>query len=1132
MASKRTRVIFSLFLIMALCVAGVVYVATFHAEDLQRMVRDLVSRAFGEHVVIERMQVRFFPYPRLDLTDVSINDPRQGTPVFHASHVQLDLSFLSLMQDTPMPNTLIIEDAFLEVERNEAGQWNYRKIFQQETAGQAGLGTWLSGRSLKLTNGSIYLEDRYRRESAFVVQAEEVELQVEQLVLDGPTEMFLSARLSEGDTGSMISAYGTIEHIRGFFGDGPTARREASPQFDLHTRMELDRKTLLQLADLFEVREVPAGWQGRTKVQGHVRFTPGLEGYDLVLSELVVLTDSVDLHAQVSVTGLLRPGPPVFSGQWTSAPVAVQHLSQLLPAEFIPSELYDAIRGQAISGKIRTTSATFAGSARGDAGYSLTGKFQFSEGTMDFGPTLGKVEGITCAIHVQSDRIRLLDFRGQYEHVPVTQGAGTIALTEQGPWLTAEVGGPVPSTKIVGLMHTMLEWNSPHHLLKSPIQSLQGKAGSGLLTVRFAGPLKDPQAITVQGAEYRPERIALQLPGVQGLLTRVEGLLVFSSNHLRLQNVKAVYGQSDFEIEGKIKFEEQLHLDGVRIQGRFSDKDLFDLFSSQALSAQEVISGKTDCLVMVNGKLENLDMRGRVALRGLEMRLPGILYKSPTLAGNLDFHVRVGNGHRFTLEHVVLTLPSVRFSGQGTFHYDRALTFDASLKTEPVRFESLPSGLELFDQTIASGTLKGFVNLRGKGSDWRSWNKSGRVALTNGAVKIEGVKSPISQVALQVKLDGHTAELKQLRWNFEESRAQAMGIIRTWDSKPDAKLVLTAPQFNVDLLLSEEEESPLRGLVEKVAQTAKVVGSFRFDRATYHDLNVRKLTGRLQIENGVISVDRIRGKAGDGTIQGRLLIHLPVRRPATVKTWFKVNSLPLLTLQQAFLDKKILDKRLVTGLASAEGTLQGDGRNPLGVLPTLKGTLTFSIMDGHVKRGLVIPQILAIMNLPSVLQGTVDLEKEGYPFDRQTGTLTIADGRVVSKDIVMDGPILKMTAAGQYDLVHDDLDVTTAVSPLGPYFDLLHKIPLFHLLLDGEDHGLDMALFSVKGSILDPAVEPLAVESVAAGLTGFAELAFTVLKNTILLPQKILLPQATADPGPRANDSREQESEDPSMESY
>ena len=1109
MVSKRKRLISILFLIVLLCVAGVVYVATFHVDDLQRVVRDLIARSFGKHVVIEQVHVSFFPYPQLELRDVSINDPRAGSPIFQASRVQLDVSFLSLMQETPMPNALVIENAFLALERNENGQWNYVEILQRDPTDQMGTGTWLLGRSLTLTNGSFYLEDRYQRESAFTVRAEEVELQVEQLVLDGPTEVFLSARLSERDTGSVFSSHGTLQHVGGFLGIESTTRRETSPQFDLHTRVELDRKTLLHLADLFNAREVLVGLQGRTKAQGHVHFAPGPQGYDLVLSDLVVLAGGIDLNADVSVTGLLQPEPPTFSVQWRSTPIAIQRLPQLLPEKVIPSDLRDAIHRQAISGKIQAISATLTGSARKEVGYSLTGTFQFSEGTMSFGPKWGKAEGITGTMHIQPDQIRLSDFHGQYQQIPVTQGEGTIVFTEEGPWFTTAFGGKVSSKKVVDFMQNTFEWNVPFH----PVKSLQDKAGSGLLSMRFAGPLRDFRSITFQSAEYHPERIAIQLPGLQGPLTQVEGTLAFSQTHLRFEKITGRYGQSDFQIEGKMKFGEQPYLDGIRIQGRFSEHDVSTLFSNQALSAQKMVSGKADYLFMVAGKLQRPTMKGKIALRGLEILLPGILYKPQTLDGNLEFHGQIGNKHRVAFERVVLTLPSVRFVGQGAFDYDQTLTFNASLTAEPIRFESLPSELELFDKTFSAGTLKGVVNLRGTGNDWKSWNKSGWVALTNGVLNVEDVGAPIAQVAFQVKLAGHTAELKQLQGNFEGSQVKAKGIIRTWDSKPNVNLALTSPQFNVESLLSNEESSPLRKFLGKIAKTAKVVGTLRFDRASYHHLHFQKLTGRLRIENGIILIDRIRGKADDGTIQGRLLAHFPVQRPITMKTWFKVNEVPLLTLQRTFFDEEMLEKRLVTGLLSAEGTLQGHGRNPHGVLPTLKGNLKLSIMDGRIKRGTVIPKLLVLMNLPSILQGTVDLEKEGYPFDRQTGTLTVADGRIVSKDIVMDGPILKMTAAGQYDMVNDALDVVTAASPLGPYFDLLQKIPFFHLLLDGEEHGVALAMFSVKGSLHAPTIEPLVVESFASGLTGLGKLAFTILKNTITLPQKILFPEENKEAG-------------------
>lgn len=1123
MASNRKRLISGLLLVMILCVMGVVYVATFHMEDLQGVVRDLVASSFGEHVLVKDVQVKFFPYPHVNLMDVSLIEPGQGTPIFQASRIQLDLSFLSLIQERPMPNALLIENAFLALERNEQGQWNYRNIFQQEPDGKAGLGAWLWGRSLKVSNGSIHLVDRYRRKSPFILQTDKVGLHVERLVLDGPTDVALSARLR--DTGSILSFSGTLQNIGGW--SGSMVESHAAPQLDLYADMDLEPKGLLQLTDLFEIGKVPVGWQGRTKAQGQIHFAPGPEGYDLSLSDLVVLTDSIDLNAQVKMTGLLRPEPPMFSGQWTSAPIAIQHLPQLLPEGFVSSELDDAIRLHTISGEIQAISATLTGSARKDVGYSLTGKFQYSEGVVRFGPEWGKIEEMACAIHVQADQIQLSDFRGQYEQIPVTHGVGTIDFTEQGPWLTTELGGRVPSKKMVDIMQPVLGWDAS----LDTIQSLQGQAGSGLLTVRFAGSLGNAQAVTFQGAEYHAERITVQLPGVQGPLTQVEGLLAFSPKHLRFENVRGLYGQSDFQIEGKLKFEKQLHLEDVSIQGHVSDSDLFKLFPKQAPSAQKIISGKTDYLVMVNGKQHNYTMRGRVALQGLEILLPGILSKRPTLAGNLDFHVEVGKHHRVVFKRLVMTLPSVHLAGQGEFHFNQTSTFNASLMAEPINFESLPPELELFEKTIASGTLQGFIKLRGRGGDWKAWHKSGWVALTNGVINVESLKSPISEVMLQVKMSGHGAELKQLRWNFEGSRAQATGIIRTWDGQPKANFALVSPHFNVDLLLSREQPSLLREFLEKITQTAEVAGTLRFDRALYRNLTLQQLTGQVQIKNGIILVEQIRGEADKGTIQGRVSVHLPVRQPATVKTWFKVNSLPMLTLQRTFFDEATLekDKRLITGLLSAEGALQGHGNDPGGVLPTLKGTLKFSIVDGRIKRGIIIPKILSLMNLPGMLQGTVDLETDGYPFDRQAGTVRIADGRIVSQDIVMDGPILKMTAAGQYDLVHDDLDVVTVASPLGPYFELLQKIPILHLLLDGEERGVDLAMFSVKGSLHAPTIEPMAVESVTSGVTGFAKLALSILKNTLTLPQKIFFPEDTDS---QEHPPPEQDSEDTSMESY
>ena len=49
-------------------------------------------------------------------------------------------------------------------------------------------------------------------------------------------------------------------------------------------------------------------------------------------------------------------------------------------------------------------------------------------------------------------------------------------------------------------------------------------------------------------------------------------------------------------------------------------------------------------------------------------------------------------------------------------------------------------------------------------------------------------------------------------------------------------------------------------------------------------------------------------------------------------------------------------------------------------------------------------------------------------------------------------------------------------------------------------------MFSVKGAIEDPVVTYLPMKSFATGLTGLAELAVDVLKNTVMLPIDLMTP--------------------------
>ena len=129
-----------------------------------------------------------------------------------------------------------------------------------------------------------------------------------------------------------------------------------------------------------------------------------------------------------------------------------------------------------------------------------------------------------------------------------------------------------------------------------------------------------------------------------------------------------------------------------------------------------------------------------------------------------------------------------------------------------------------------------------------------------------------------------------------------------------------------------------------------------------------------------------------------------------------------------------------------------------------------------------------------------------------TATVTVQNGLMKTQNFILDSPVLKISAVGSYDMPTDQLDMIWAVSPFGSYSQFLKSIPLFGRLVAGDRKGLATALFQVKGSINDPQVTYMPMKSFATGLTGVAQLAFDLLKNTVMLPIDILSPQDEKDP--------------------
>jgi len=459
----------------------------------------------------------------------------------------------------------------------------------------------------------------------------------------------------------------------------------------------------------------------------------------------------------------------------------------------------------------------------------------------------------------------------------------------------------------------------------------------------------------------------------------------------------------------------------------------------------------------------------------------------------------LGRDQRWSISRLDINLPPLHLGGKGRLRLGNKFSMDLALAAEPLSLAALPKGLAMGG--LDAGTLEVTLDIKGKGTNWKTWQYTGWVALTNGLISPKGIQAPLRDVYLRLQLVRNGADVKRLSFKIKDSDVRLSGTLQNW-SAPVIQAQAESAHLDLTLVIPEGERSPIRPLLEHLAATSHVALTASIGQGLYKGLALSALSAKVGIGDGVLVVDNLAGEAYGGQVAGRLSVRLPEEKPADLDIAVHAANVPYDKLLQGFGDKKTQ----VTGTFSGTVNLKGHGRDPKGDLHSLNGSAEIAVKHGRIQRGRVVPQIVKILNLPALLQGKVDLANEGLPFDKLSATFTVRDGVVNSENLVLNGPVLKITGAGSYDLTGDQLDAVMAVSPLGSYTKLLQSIPLFGKLFAGEREGFTTALFEVKGPLQEPTVSYMPLKSLATGVTGMAHLAFDLLKNTILLPKNLIAP--------------------------
>jgi uncharacterized protein involved in outer membrane biogenesis len=1079
------------FLLFSPYLTGDEYLKDFFLQQLEQSI--------GRKIDVHRIKLVLFPRIRLELTQVAIHDRNSDDIFLSAKKLDLVLRLLPLLRKQVVGKRLLIEEPTLTLRRDRGGHWNLLdQVVQGGSADRDAVQTIsriFRIREATLVNGKLVIIDDARPDGARSIEFESVEAALVIRPERGQADLHISAGHA-GVTGlSAISLAGMISPAQ-----RQTLAIENSPamqvmlQFD--GTLEAANLSLRDVADFFGPRPVPEQLQGAVNIHSLVRAVPGVAGYDVVLSDLSANLEQLRLAGQASLSGLLTP-QPTFAVNFAASPIQLSQLLTTVPAEWVYPQLPAVIQGRQIDGIVEIVSATVTGSSVAGPQLSLTGEFRVKEGQALIGESRVPAKDLAAVVSVEAGRLRVSNLSGLYGTIHMNESKALVSFLEAGPWLEMDIVGTMAAAD---LLQYLAKTVTSEHLSRAFATS-RDVEGMASPTFRLVGPLNQAGGVTFAGGEITVQRVSLTHPLLPERLTALQGRFVLSDGGTMFDQVTGHMGDLAVHISGGItggsgsSFQDFL----IRVNGDAGH--MAKLLYSKAIPAG-MIDGLANGAVVLTGPTLSPHIRGEVVLTESKVTLPGLVEKPIGAQATVEFEGRIPQASGVFLDRLELIVPPIRLPVKGKIQLGERFSIDAALSTGTLSLSRVPEWIA--KGGFEAGNIELSLDMKGKDLDWKAWRTTGWLALTNGLMSAKGAEGPIEDLYLRVQLVRNGAEIKRLSFRLLDSDVALEGTIRNWPAKPTITAKIESNQMDLDLLIPKGERSPLREFLETLAATSKVSATALMARGHYKHLKFGSLSARIMIQDGVLDVDRLSGQSTGGEMAGRIVVQLPRHEPADAEISVRATGL----LVEDVL--KLLGPRggVATGEARLTGTIRGHGRNPHGLAPTLNGKVDILLNNGHIlkSRERAVWKIISILNLPAVLQGKVDLEKEGLPYNKITATILARNGLFETENLIIDSPILKITAAGNYDLPTDQMDMVWAVSPFGSYSQFLKTIPLFGRLFAGDRKGVATALFSVKGSIEDPEVTYLPMKSFATGVTGLAQLAFDMLKNTVMLPIDLMTP--------------------------
>ena len=708
------------------------------------------------------------------------------------------------------------------------------------------------------------------------------------------------------------------------------------------------------------------------------------------------------------------------------------------------------------------------------------------EGHFSVFPELPTIHHVSGTLNVMNDRLIVQGLKAQHGSSKILDAKASVQFQAQGPW--AQVEGK--TIFYLEDIKKLFEYLEPTNELPKTLKTLEG---NGNLSFKLHGPLQEWQNVVIEKAQLDEGELHIH-PNLQPIQP-LTGTASYKNGSLTIQDFTAAYRSSQIgRLSGTVRLAGPNPEVAMNIHSTFEANDIVGLIQHidpipealRPVAKFEEVAGSGRIQANLQGPLDN---PAQIRINSGEAHLLDIRFHTPYLPEP----IKKLNG-RLLISEEALTIQEI--SGQigksgarlqGTIGLGETKTFRDVVLNGYVETIDIEKMLPEIVAEALEGTIRVKAVISGNHDfpDYTVHANLNDVQLDVPDVIHKPAGMPASFQSGGKVQNQRIVIVDHAELDLPQLELFGKGTFTTGDEFGIKAALEAAP-----LSLASLPEKLLFG-IEKF-KSGDVSLALDVD-GTGKDWRGWKINGAARLNDIATVSDSPDEPMGNASIDLKL-------NRGNDELNFQVEAIPLKNIAAL---GGIADPP-VNGDLWANGVLKGriePNRDPI---PTLEGKVDLLVKDGLIYPGPVMANVIAILNLPTLLKKDVTLKKDTLPFTSISGEINIQKGILHTENLILNSPELLISTMGEQDLPAEQMDLVIAASPLGPYTNILKNLPLVNRLFGKGDTQLLTVFFEVKGPSQNPTVRPLPFKSVKANAKGLVDLGLNALKDTAKLPNEVL----------------------------